>query len=159
MTQEEIQGQIIDFKNFSENEMNNVNREYSELKELFKEHKILFQNLNKFYDFRQSLVIKKRSIKSKIIDHQILISTNTKIHLDSYKFGKKPSPTNQAVGVQPKNDMERTIYLDSDMKIEKQLMAFYENHLEFIEFTLKGVDNMVYGFETVLEYVKNKSSF
>lgn len=159
MTLEEIQEKIIDFKNFSDNEMNNLNREYSDLKELFKEHKILFQNLNKFYDFRQSLVIKKRNTKSKIIDHQILISSNTKVHLDSYKFGKKPSPTNQAISVQPKNDLERTIYLDADMKIEKQLMSFYENHLEFIELTLKGVDNMIYGFETVLEYVKNKSSF
>ncbi len=115
---------------------------------------MLANNKHEIYRYRQELVAIK-------LDHMTLSNTwnrrAIKVKSDiyiAYKMGTRKINPNASIAenhqLKPKNDFERGLYLDSDMRTMNYILQLIENQLEFIKDTLSNVTNMAYGMEYVI---------
>jgi hypothetical protein len=112
-------------------------------------------NKHEFYRYRQDVVSKKLTIMniSNTFNRRAIKQKN-ELYLQ-YKFGKKSiaNPTSVIArdSLLPKNDFERSLYLDSDMRDMNYFLEVINNHLEFITQSLKTIDNMIFGIDYVIK--------
>jgi hypothetical protein len=99
------------------------------------------------YLTRHRLVDLKRRLMQGIAVCQKDIKTKKKNHYDEYKFGIK---RNNSSAVVLKNDYEREIYLDNDVKSAQFFVDILDSNLDWVVESLKTMDNIIYGISHVI---------
>ena len=115
----------------------------------------LADNKHEIYRYRQELVAKKLDIMTTSNTwNRRAIKVKSDIYI-AYKLGKRKIAPNASIAenhqIKPKNDFERGLYLDSDMRTMNYVLQLIENQLEFIKDSLSNVTNMCYGIEYVIK--------
>lgn len=127
-----------------------------ELSELMQSVHRLADNKHEIYNYRAFLVKRKLELMtSSNIANRSLLARKRRIY-DGYKLGK--SVTGSQTQIMPKNDFERQLYLNSDLKDPEFHLKLIDDQLQFIMDQIKGVDNFIYGIEYVLKLEEFKTS-
>ncbi len=117
----------------------------------------LGEKQGEFYLTRQKLVERKFELMTYSNALNRLIVVERKKIMESYKFGlvKEPGKT---TGIVPKNELERTIYMDNDNRNYNHLLKTVDDHIAFVVDTISSVDKMIYGFEHAISFSKMKQN-
>lgn len=127
-----------------------------ELAELTNDVTKMADGKHKIYNYRADLV--KRKLELMTASNRLnrtVISQKRKVY-DGYKLGKPVAGSN--TGMMPKNDYERQLYVDSDLRNENFHLKLIDDQLQFIVDQIKGVDNIIFGIEYVIALQQYKTS-
>lgn len=113
----------------------------------------LAKNTNKFYSYRQKLVLRKQTI---LDDQSFMVSELMKLkkqEMVSYKVGTNSD------GIRPSNETERRTLLDSNLSDLQNVIDVIDNHITFITDTIKNLSDMIYGFQYVLQFEEYRKNY
>lgn len=106
-------------------------------------------NKNKLYKNKQKYIRRKFAIADKIVFLNKSLTALRKQKLCDYKFGNVKSPTGHAI--KPQNDTERKLFLEADLAAFEETKQILDNHMSYIEDTIKNVSDMIFGVPYVIQ--------
>jgi hypothetical protein len=108
----------------------------------------LSKNKHQLYKVKQQLIKRKFEIADKLVYLNKNITSLRKSKLNNYKFGKVTNDTGAAI--KPANDFERKLYLEADLSGFEEAKQVMDNHMGFIEDSMKNISDMIYGIQYVI---------
>ena len=133
-------------------ERSSIEVKLNELSKLFSNIYELSRDKHKLYEYRQKLVSRKYELmtNSNVINKTV-VQKKRQIY-DGYKLGK--GTTSQ---VMPKNDFEREMYLNDDLKSTNLMVSLIDGQIGLIVDSIKTLDNMIFGVQYAIELEKFKA--
>ena len=121
----------------------------------------LADNKHEIYRYRQEIISKKLDLMTTSnVWNRRAIKMKSDIYI-AYKLGKRKIAPGASMAenhqIKPKNDFERGLYLDSDMKTMNYVTQLIENQLEFIKDSLSHITTMCYGMEYTIALEQSRS--
>ena len=137
-------------------ESQSITEKMQELARLTNDVSEMANGKHEIYNYRADLVSKKLELMtSSNRINRINIAKKRKIY-DGYKLGK-PAPGSNT-SMMPKNDYERQLYVDSDMRNENFHLKLIDDQLQFVIDSIKSLDNIIFGIEYVIALQQYKTS-
>ena len=132
-----------------EKDRENYDTEVQGMTEYMRDVKMLSDNKNLLYKNKQKYIRRKFEVADKIVFLNKNLTALRKQKLNNYKFGNVRSETGNAI--KPANDFERKLFLEADLSSFEETKQILDNHISFIEDTIKNISDMVFGIPYVLQ--------
>mgnify|MGYP000901196229 CR=1 FL=1 len=139
--------EIIDF---FENRKLAVSEKIISLSKAMTNMRELSSSQGEFYAYRQNLTAEKfncMKLSSSLLKQ---LKQLKKDLLKAYKFGDKTS-LSKDTQIALKNNDEREIFFEADLKEYEYRIKTVDNHISFIVDSIENLKNMIYGMETAIK--------
>lgn len=144
---------IIEYRDTCQKEFNDdlkkIDMEVQAMHIYMKDAHQLSENKHLLYKKRQACVRRKFEIADKIVFISRNMKTLRKTKINNYKFGNVKNDTGSVI--KPANDFERKLYLESDLASFEEAKQILDNHIGFIEDTIKTLSDMIFGIPYVIQ--------
>lgn len=109
----------------------------------------LAKHKNVLYKRKQQYIKRKFEVADKIVFVSKNLSILKRTKINNYKFGNVKN--NSGGAVKPANDFERKLYLEADLSQFEETKNILNNHMGFIEDSIKNVSDMIFGIPYVIQ--------
>lgn len=146
-------------KNFDQ-QKKEVDSEVRRLSSFMTDTVKLANNKHEIYRYRQEVNAMRLEVMTLSNSwNRKAIKAKSDIYI-AYKLGKKQIAPGASIAenhqLKPKNDFERNLYLDSDMRTMNYVLQMIENQLEFLKDALSNITNMAYGIDYIIKLEEYK---
>lgn len=124
------------------------NKEVCDMSDYMKDAYKLSENKNLLYRKRQGLINRKFEVADKIVYIGKSLAKHRKQKLSDYKVG---SMSNSGPAVKPSNKEEREAFLEADLVGFEEAKKVLDNHMEYLEDSIKNVSDMIFGIPFVIQ--------
>lgn len=139
-------------------ERNKIRNEIDDLSDLFKDVNKLSDNHNLLFRMRNKLITRKlelMTVSNAVVRRYV---TEKKNIADSYRDGTKKEVNNAAKGMVLKNEFERNVYFEYDLKDIEIIKKTIDDQLKFVVEQANLVKDMVDGVNYSVQLFKMKKN-
>lgn len=156
-----LQSIIGSYDNLASEYAQEVERNDMKIKELSKFLKNVRQLATMqgdFYSYHQVLISRRRELRKFVASMIKPIKAEERKVLDSYKRGISQSEYTKDIAIRPVNDMERTMYIEDDLKEVIEVRQLVNDHLSYISDSIDNVQRMILGIKYSIEMEKYRET-